>query len=71
MGDVEPLLGVYKGLVVVFRGVWGCSGEAKLIICDNESRLLWYMVKKRGFKGVLKSGRKVQIFISDLNNGVW
>ena len=57
--------------MVVFRGVWGCSGEAKLIICDNESRLLWYMVKKRGFKGVLKSGRKVQIFISDLNNGVW
>ena len=51
---VWPGFKVYKGFVVVLW--WGCGvirGE-KLVICDIDSLLRWYMIKSLLFKCFLK-----------------
>lgn len=48
--NMRPVFGVYRGFVGVWVWVWG----AKLIICDHEYKVGWYISKSGGFGDFLK-----------------
>ena len=57
-------------VVIVRRGCKGFGGS-KFIICDLESKLLWYMCKGEGFgSNWFKSARKSKYPILELNKEV-